>query len=78
MDAQRTTPESVGYVEMVTAVVRVARRDAKNGDRGARAWLAELEACRPRSVRLIGAEQPCVATPAGQRCPSTVGAAPSV
>lgn len=63
---------------LVTAVIVVARRDAKNGNVNARAWLAELEACRPRSVRLIGVEQPCVAAPAGRHSPSTVGAAPSV
>jgi hypothetical protein len=38
---------------LLAALVTIARRDAKRGNAAARAFLAELEAARPRSVRLL-------------------------
>jgi hypothetical protein len=41
-----------GVLALLAALCAVAQRDAKRGDPKARAWLAELQACRPRKVRV--------------------------
>ena len=38
---------------LLAALVTVARRDAKRGNLAARQWLAELEAARPRRIRIL-------------------------
>jgi hypothetical protein len=42
-----------GLLALLAAVVIVARRDASKGNLAARLWLAELEASRPRRVRVL-------------------------
>lgn len=53
---------------LLAALVELARRDANAGDAEAAAWLAELQAARPRSLRLLATDDP-------RRIPGRYGAA---
>lgn len=43
---------------VVAAVCERARADAQTGMPGAGEWLADLQSCRPRSVRLLATDDP--------------------
>jgi hypothetical protein len=43
-------PDAV--LRLLAVLCEVARRDAERGSLQARAWLAELQACRPKRVRM--------------------------
>jgi hypothetical protein len=45
--------DDTAIFRLLAALVTVARRDARKGSLQAAAWLAELEACRPRSIRIL-------------------------
>lgn len=38
---------------LLAALATQARKDAERGSDQARAWLAELQSCRPRNMRLL-------------------------
>lgn len=61
-------PDDRGSLDLLAAIAAQARRDARRGCCAAEAWLAPLEASRPRSVRLVDQAVPQIRPgAAGQR-----------
>lgn len=57
---------AAGPIALAAAVVEIAQRDAARGNREAAAFVAELQATRPRSLRYADSTPAAAQQPAGE------------